>query len=117
MRCTPRVFPRFSSRHTPKKTLNKIVRKGHDYVAQVKGNSKELLKWVDYNSSISEPIDEHITYDIILMEDMKREFVKFTMTFIKLRMIGTVLNVLLKLLLRHSLMENTPKKPIVISLV
>ena len=50
-------------RCTPKKTLNKIVRKGHDYVAQVKGNTKELLKWVDYNSSISEPIEEHITYD------------------------------------------------------
>ena len=32
-------------------------------MAQVKGNTKELLKWVDYNSSISEPIDEHITYD------------------------------------------------------
>jgi len=32
-------------------------------VAQVKGNSKELLKWVDYNSSLSKPIDESITYD------------------------------------------------------
>jgi len=50
-------------RCTPKKTLNKIVRKGHDYVAQVKGNTKELLKWVDYNSSISDSIDEHITYN------------------------------------------------------
>ena len=43
------------------KTLNKIIRKGHDYVAQVKGSTKELLKWIDYNSSISEPIDEHIS--------------------------------------------------------
>jgi len=32
-------------------------------VAQVKGNSKELLKWIDYNSSISQPIDEFVTYD------------------------------------------------------
>lgn len=32
-------------------------------MAQVKGNSKELLKWVDYNSTQSKPIDEFITYD------------------------------------------------------
>jgi len=32
-------------------------------VAQVKGNSKELLKWVDYNSSLSGSIDEFISYD------------------------------------------------------
>ena len=32
-------------------------------MAQVKGNSKELLKWVDYNSSLSDPTDEYITYD------------------------------------------------------
>ena len=32
-------------------------------MAQVKGNSKELLKWIDYNSFISKPIDEYITYD------------------------------------------------------
>jgi len=32
-------------------------------VAQVKKNSKELLKWVDFNSSVSEPIDEYISYD------------------------------------------------------
>jgi len=50
-------------RCTPKKTLNKIVRKGHHYVAQVKKNTKDLLRWVDYNSSISKPIDEHTTYD------------------------------------------------------
>jgi predicted transposase YbfD/YdcC len=29
----------------------------------VKGNTKELLKWIDFNSSISEAIDEHISYD------------------------------------------------------
>ena len=29
----------------------------------MKGNSKELQKWVDYNSSISKPIDETISYD------------------------------------------------------
>ena len=50
-------------RCTQKKTLNKIVKKGHDYVAQVKKNSKDLLKWIDYNSSVSEPIDEEVTYD------------------------------------------------------
>ena len=26
-------------------------------------NTKDLLKWIDYNSSISESIEEHITYD------------------------------------------------------
>jgi len=46
-----------------KKTLNKIVKKGHDYVAQVKKNTKDLLKWIDYNSSVSDPIDEYISYD------------------------------------------------------
>ena len=46
-----------------KKTLNKIIKKGHDYVAQVKNNTKDLLKWVDYNSLISESIDEYTTYD------------------------------------------------------
>jgi len=29
----------------------------------VKRNSKELLKWIDYNSSQSKPIDETVTYD------------------------------------------------------
>ena len=32
-------------------------------MAQVKKNTKDLLRWIDYNSSISEPIDEHTTYD------------------------------------------------------
>ena len=32
-------------------------------MAQVKKNTKILLKWVDYNSLISEPIDEYTTYD------------------------------------------------------
>ena len=32
-------------------------------MAQVKGNSKELLKWIDYNSFLSKPIEECITYD------------------------------------------------------
>jgi len=39
------------------------VKKGYNYVAQVKGNSKELLKWVDFNSATSKPIFEHISYD------------------------------------------------------
>ncbi len=32
-------------------------------MAQVKENNKNLLKWIDYNSSISEPIDKEVTYD------------------------------------------------------
>ena len=46
-----------------KKTVAKIIKKGYHYVAQVKANSKELLHWVDFNSSISKPIDEYISYD------------------------------------------------------
>jgi len=47
-----------------KKTLNKIIKKGHDYVAQVKENSKELLKWVDFNMTVNQkPLDEYISYD------------------------------------------------------
>lgn len=50
---------------TLKKTLHKIVRCGHDYVAQVKANQKELLKWVKFNTSINDakPIDTHINYE------------------------------------------------------
>jgi len=29
----------------------------------VKANSKDLLQWVDFNSSISKPIDDYISYD------------------------------------------------------
>ena len=49
----------------PKKTLRKIVKCGHDYVAQVKANQKELLKWVEFNTSIDDakPIDTYISYD------------------------------------------------------
>lgn len=32
-------------------------------MAQVKNNTKELLRWIEYNSSLSEPIDEYISYD------------------------------------------------------
>jgi len=48
-----------------KKTLHKIVKCGHDYVAQVKANQKELLKWVEFNTSINDakPIDTHINYE------------------------------------------------------
>lgn len=48
-----------------KKTLHKIIRCGHDYVAQVKDNQKDLLTWVKYNSSIfdTKAIDTKITYD------------------------------------------------------
>jgi hypothetical protein len=50
---------------TLKKTLHKIIKCGHDYVAQVKANQKELLKWVVFNTSIDDanPIDTHITYE------------------------------------------------------
>lgn len=50
---------------TLKKTLRKIVRRGHSYVAQVKGNQKELQKWVEFNTSLEEAqsVDEYISYD------------------------------------------------------
>ena len=49
----------------PKKTLHKIVKCGHDYIAQVKANQKELLKWVEFNTSINDakPTDTHISYE------------------------------------------------------
>jgi len=46
-----------------KKTLKKIIKKQHSFVAQVKGNQKELLKWLEFNSSISQAVDKHSTYD------------------------------------------------------
>ena len=46
-----------------KKTLQKIIKKQHSFVAQVKSNQKELLKWVEFNSSISKSIDSFSTYD------------------------------------------------------
>jgi len=48
-----------------KKTLHKIIKCGHDYVAQVKANQKELLKWVEFNTSIDDakPIDSFISYE------------------------------------------------------
>ena len=46
-----------------KKTLKKIIRKQHSFVAQVKGNQAELLKWLEFNSSPSDAIDRHSTYD------------------------------------------------------
>ena len=51
--------------YIPKKTLHKIVKCGHDYVAQVKANQKELLKWVEFNTSINDdkPIDAYVSYD------------------------------------------------------
>ena len=47
----------------PKKTLLKIVKKGFDYIAQVKANQKELLEWVEFNTSVSDPIDTFESYD------------------------------------------------------
>lgn len=46
-----------------KKTLKKIIKKQHSFVAQVKGNQAELLKWLEFNSTQSNPIDAHTTYD------------------------------------------------------
>jgi len=49
--------------YTLKKTLRKIIKKQHSFVAQIKGNQSELLKWCEYNSSISNHIDTFTTYD------------------------------------------------------
>jgi len=46
-----------------KKTIEKIVEKGYYYIAQVKENNKNLLKWIKFNSTISKPIDTHTTID------------------------------------------------------
>ena len=46
-----------------KKTLKKIIKKQHSFVAQVKGNQSELLKWIEFNSSQSDAVDKHSTYD------------------------------------------------------
>lgn len=46
-----------------KKTLKKIIKKQHSFVAQVKGNQAELLKWLEFNSSQSNTVDTHRTYD------------------------------------------------------
>ena len=46
-----------------KKTLKKIIKKQHSFVAQVKGNQKELLKCLEFNSYVSESIDKYSTYD------------------------------------------------------
>jgi len=48
---------------TLKKTLRKIINKQHSFVAQVKSNQSELLKWCQYNSSVSDSIDTFTTYD------------------------------------------------------
>lgn len=50
---------------TLKKTLQKIVRKRHNFVAQVKGNQKELLNQIEFNTSIKEakPISSDKTFD------------------------------------------------------
>ncbi len=46
-----------------KKTLEKIIKKRHSFVAQVKGNQAELLKWLEFNSSHSDSIDTYTTND------------------------------------------------------
>ena len=46
-----------------KKTLNKIVQNKQHFVAQVKNNQKELLKWIEFNSTVSSSIDTYQTYD------------------------------------------------------
>jgi predicted transposase YbfD/YdcC len=46
-----------------KKTLNKIIKKRHSFVAQVKSNQPELLQWLKFNSSLSKFIDTYATYD------------------------------------------------------
>ena len=49
--------------YTHKKTLKKIIKKQHNFVAQVKNNQQELLKWLKFNGSVSKPIDKYSTYD------------------------------------------------------
>ncbi len=48
-----------------KKTLKKIIKKRHSFVAQVKKNQKILLEQIKFNTSIKEviPIDSHISHD------------------------------------------------------
>lgn len=46
-----------------KKTLRKIVKNGHSFVAQVKDNQKGLADWIKFNMTISNPIDTYSTYD------------------------------------------------------
>jgi predicted transposase YbfD/YdcC len=50
-------------RRIRKKTLRKIVRKRHNFVAQVKNNQSELLKWIRFNAHVSDPVDEAHFYD------------------------------------------------------
>jgi predicted transposase YbfD/YdcC len=47
----------------PKKTLEKIIKKQHSFVAQVKSNQADLLKWLQFNSSQSDLIGTYTTYD------------------------------------------------------
>ena len=92
-----------------KKTLKKIIGKQHSFVAQVKGNQSELLKWIEFNSSQSDSIDKHSTYDhnthgryenrhIEIYDDlyqidkewsMVKRFAKVTATFIKFGKVTT----------------------------
>ena len=46
-----------------KKDSEKYCKKKQHFVAQVKGNQKELFKWVEFNSMVSEAIDTYISYD------------------------------------------------------
>jgi len=46
-----------------KKTLSKIIKKRHSFVAQVKANQKELLHQLEFNSTVSTPVDTYSTYD------------------------------------------------------
>ncbi len=48
-----------------KKTLKKIVKKRHSFVAQVKKNQKTLLEQIKFNISIKDttPIDSHTSHD------------------------------------------------------
>lgn len=39
------------------------MQKHHNFVAQVKNNQKELLKWIKFNTKVSKPIDTYSTYD------------------------------------------------------
>lgn len=50
---------------THKKTISKILRKRHNFVAQVKNNQKGLLEFIEYNTSIKQnkPVSTDVTFD------------------------------------------------------
>jgi len=46
-----------------KKTLQQIISKHHSFVAQVKSNQQALLRWLEFNTTVSSAIDTYATHD------------------------------------------------------